>query len=108
MNQPEHSKEKKTIFSKIKLGLLFLPAILIFLPANFFDNGQTVCISKLLLNVECFGCGMTRAIQHAIHLEFKTAYQYNKLVVIVLPLLLYVYFQEMINFSKKGKNNQND
>lgn len=94
----------KLLINKIKLGFLLLPAGLIFLPANFFDKGKSVCLSKFILNKECWGCGITRAIQHAIHFEFKTAYEFNKLVIVVLPLVIFVYIQELIK-SYKSLNN---
>lgn len=87
-------------------GLLIAPLVLIMLPADFFDTGQSVCLSVVLFDLECYGCGMTRAIQHLIHLDFKSAYAFNKLSVIVVPLLVYVWFTEVytsyIKLRKKG------
>jgi hypothetical protein len=92
-----------SIFRILDFAVVFIPVILIILPVNYFDSGQTICLSQLVLKTQCPGCGITRAIQHAIHLEFKTAFEYNKLVVIVLPLLIYLYFvhlKEMTNQIK--------
>jgi hypothetical protein len=76
-----------------------VPAILLLLPADFFDEGQSVCVSKVLLDIECYGCGMTRAIMHMIHFDFAEAYSYNKLSLIVFPLLAYIwtssFFQDL-------------
>lgn len=80
---------------KIKLGVMLLPLTLFVLPADFFDTGQTVCMSKLVFNITCPGCGMSRAIQHALHFDFINAYHFNKLVVVVLPLLIFVYIKEI-------------
>ena len=52
-------------------GLLLIPLVLIALPADFFDTGQSICLSVVLLDTECYGCGMTRAIQHLVHLDFQ-------------------------------------
>ncbi|UPT68754.1 MAG: DUF2752 domain-containing protein [Sphingobacteriales bacterium JAD_PAG50586_3] len=76
------------------------PLVLLVLPADFFDNGQTVCLSVLLFNIKCYGCGITRAVQHLIHFDFATAWEYNKLVVAVVPLLLIVWVQELIRVRK--------
>ncbi|WP_413468664.1 DUF2752 domain-containing protein [Lishizhenia sp.] len=65
-----------------------IPLLLLFLPATYFDEGQSICPSKLLFNKECPGCGITRSVQHAIHLDFQASWDYNKLIIIVLPLLL--------------------
>lgn len=86
------------------LVLLILPLILFLLPAHFFDKGQSVCLSVLLFDTTCYGCGITRAVQHAIHFDFKTAYTYNKLVVVVLPLLIYVWSVEVFKLYRRLKN----
>jgi hypothetical protein len=66
--------------------ILMLPFLLLFLPVEFFDKGQSICPSKLLLNVECMGCGLTKAVMHFIHLDFKSAYDYNILSFVIVPV----------------------
>jgi hypothetical protein len=74
----------------IKLILLILiPITLLILPANFFDNGKSVCLSVMLLDIECYGCGITRAIMHLLHFDLEEAFYYNILSFIVLPILIY-------------------
>ena len=75
--------------------LILIPLILIFLPANFFDSGNSICLSVLFFDQECYACGMTRAIQHLIHLDFSKAIFFNKLSILVLPLLIISYFKEI-------------
>ncbi len=91
--------------NKIKLsGLIVIPILLLLLPASFFDEGQSVCLSVLLLDIECYGCGMTRAIMHIIHFDFSTAWTYNKIAFIVFPIMAYLYieffFKELEVFKK--------
>ena len=85
-------------------GLMLIPIVLLVLPSNYFDNGQSVCVSVLLFDQECYGCGMTRGIQHLLHLDFLTAYEFNKLSLIVLPLLIYLWFNELRRTYKMIKN----
>ncbi len=61
---------------------------LLILPADYFDTGSPMCVSVLLLGKECYGCGMTRAVQHLIHFDFESAYHFNKLSFVVFPLLV--------------------
>jgi len=76
----------------IKLILLILiPITLLILPANFFDDGKSVCLSVMLLDIECYGCGITRAIMHLIHFDLEEALYYNTLSFIVLPLLIFTW-----------------
>jgi hypothetical protein len=83
----------KELFSRRQKGFFFLAllaaagVVLLILPADYFDNGTAVCLSVVLLDKQCYGCGMTRAIQHLIHFEFAEAYAYNKLSFIVAPML---------------------
>ena len=44
---------------------------------------DSICLSLFLFDTECYACGMTRAIQHLIHFDFLTGYNYNKLSIIV-------------------------
>jgi hypothetical protein len=67
--------------------IVSFPVILFWLPKNYFDQGQSLCISVLLFDTRCWGCGLTRGIMHLIHFDFETAATYNKLSFIVLPLL---------------------
>ena len=98
---------KKSLFNKIYVGgLLLLPFVLIVLPADFFDKGQSLCLSVLLLHQTCPGCGITRAIQHLIHFDFAAAYQFNKLSFIVFPLLIFGWGEEIIRIYRKIKINQ--
>lgn len=99
----------RTIFVVI---LIAAPFLLAFLPGDYFDKGESICISKLLTDEDCPGCGMTRAIQHSLHLEFDVAYSYNKLVVIVLPLLIVVWAKEIYRsvqiIRRKSSDSRND
>ena len=92
---------KKTLLRTYLSVLVIIPIILIILPANYFDQGQSLCLSVLLFEKKCYGCGMTRAIQHLIHFDFDIAWNYNKLSFIVLPVLIISYLKEIKRvFSK--------
>jgi hypothetical protein len=56
-----------------------------------------------MLDKECLGCGLTRATQHFIHFHFISAYNFNKLVFLIAPLLIYFWVKEIIKMYKKIK-----
>jgi hypothetical protein len=68
---------------------------LLILPASYFDEGQSMCLSVILLDKQCYACGMTRAVQHIIHFDFAAAAEYNKLAFIVVPLGIYMVATEI-------------
>jgi hypothetical protein len=62
-----------------------------------------MCLSKILLDKECLGCGLTRATQHFIHFDFISASHFNKLVFVVVPIIVYFWIKEIIKVYKKIK-----
>jgi hypothetical protein len=84
-------------FTISKLFLIvLLPVVLLILPANFFDEGNSICLSKVLFDFECYGCGMTRACMHLIHFDLEEAFAFNMLSFLVLPLLGIVWIKWFI------------
>ena len=85
-------------FSKIKsnncknITLLFayiiLPIILFFIPLEWLNKQHSICLIKNIFGIECYGCGITRAIISGVQLDFIKAIEYNKMVIIVLPLFI--------------------
>jgi len=92
-----HYKKALLIF------LIITPFILLILPKDFFDNGSSLCVSKLLTEKECYACGITRGIMHLIHLDFEKAYEYNMLSFIVFPLLGLIWIQWIVKEYKLYK-----
>lgn len=81
--------------------LLLAPPVLWLLPAGFFDNGQTICPSKLFFDIECLGCGMTRAVMHFHHFNFGDAAYYNRGVFIVYPVLVFLWITWVIQAARR-------
>lgn len=96
-------KLQKIIAYFALIGLIVGLIILISLPKDYFDIGESSCLSVQLFGLECYGCGMTRAVQHLIHLDFEKAYSYNWLAFVVLPLGI---FMVIFDALKKIKQNE--
>lgn len=87
--------------------------ILLFLPLLFYIgvqilvhyNSHTICIFKILTGHQCWGCGMTRAFNELFQLHFKEAYSFNPRIVIIAPLLVYIWLSTLIReFQCKYKD----
>lgn len=87
------SEKRRRIITQLwLLALILTPIVLWILPGDFFDNGGLiVCPSKLFLDLECFGCGMTRAVMHFHHFQFDDAVYFNQGVLAVYPALVVVW-----------------
>jgi hypothetical protein len=92
---------KSTIGKKLWLALLIIfPIVLWFLPATYFDEGESICPSKRFFNIDCLGCGMTRAVMHMHHFNFNEALFYNYGVVLCYPILIFVWFKWVLSNCK--------
>jgi hypothetical protein len=80
----------------IRVAILLTPVVLLLLPADFFDQGPVLCPSRLLLEVDCPGCGLTRATQHLLHAEWRTAVEYNPLVLLTTPVLAWLWGKNLL------------
>ncbi len=58
------------------------------------------CIFKALFNIECIGCGMTRALLSAIKLDFVSAFSYHKMFWSLPILVLYFLFDGKVFKNK--------
>jgi hypothetical protein len=93
---------KKIVFyTRISITII-APFVLLLLPADFFDGGESICLSRMLAGVECYACGMTRATMHFIHFNFQQAWDLNKLSFIVVPLLVPLWVKAF--YELKGKS----
>jgi hypothetical protein len=81
---------------------MLAPLVLLLLPATFFDKGDSICLSKLLLGLECYACGLTRATMHFIHFDFQKAWEFNKLSFIVVPMLFPLWLKAF--YEIRGKS----
>lgn len=96
---------KRLIVSILKLtGALLAPVVLLVMPINYFDTGESLCLSKVLFDLECYACGMTRAGMHLLHLDFKGAYDFNPLIYLVAPVAAFGIGMDLRPDFKRVKN----
>ena len=92
---------KKIVFYTRNILTIIAPFVLLLLPSDFFDNGSSICLSKTLAGIECYACGLTRATMHFIHFEFQKAWEYNKLVFVVVPMLFPLWLKAIYEIQNK-------
>ena len=93
---------KKTVFYSRIIITMVTPLVLILLPSDFFDKGESICLSKTLAGMDCYACGLTRATMHFVHFEFQKAWEFNKLSFIVIPMLFPLWLKSF--YEIRGKS----
>lgn len=77
----------------------------LFLANLSLKSNHSFCLIKLIFGHECWGCGLTRAFAALGRLDFKGAYEFNHLIVIVAPLLFILWFCMIKNEFYHTKKN---
>jgi hypothetical protein len=85
-------------------GLFLLPFLFSFFSLDKLDERQSICLFKNIFGIDCYGCGITKAIISAVQLDFVRAFSYNKLIIVVMPLIIYLWVKEIIQRAKVLKN----
>ncbi|HAK10756.1 MAG TPA: hypothetical protein DIW54_00760 [Chitinophagaceae bacterium] len=101
----KYSKAKflHTLNLSLLVFYILFPVVIILLPENYFDSGESICLSKLLFDFECYACGLTRGCKHLLHLNFEKAYEYNMLSFVALPAISLVWLKSAYEQFKKVK-----
>ena len=85
--------------AKIKrIGWLLLPLLVYVIPRQCWFEGESLCLVKALSGgkIECWGCGITRAVVSVMYLDFGAAWDYNRAVVVVFPLMAFMWAKEVL------------
>ena len=86
------------IINKYFIKILLLLSIpLIVLNNNIFGitTGSTTCIFNNILGINCFGCGITHAVIEAVNGNFVQSINYNFNVIIVFPVLIFLWCKQL-------------
>jgi hypothetical protein len=91
---------KKTLQIGKLCALFVLPFLLSLSSLDRLEGKHSLCLFKNLFGIECYGCGITKAVIASIQLDFVRAFNYNKLIVLVMPLMIYLWGKEVIKGVK--------
>lgn len=82
------------------VALLSVALVVALFPMESMDEGSTLCLWTNLTGKNCYGCGISRAIIYFFRGDFTTAFHYNRLVILVAPLLLFYWLKQLLLSSK--------
>jgi hypothetical protein len=81
-----------------------IPLVLIILPKDFFNHGPAFSVFAWLGAQDfSYSTGMTRSVMHIIHLDFETAWEFNKVAFVAFPLISILWLIGFIKETKRFK-----
>lgn len=87
------------------IAVALLPLALYFIPReSFMTHTHTLCLVHNLTGEECWGCGMSRALMSLLYLDFESAWAYHRGVVVVAPILLWLWVKWIYRLVKQINN----
>lgn len=79
----------------LSVGILYLVSILLF-------DVKIPCPINRVTGLLCPGCGITRMIVSIVKLDFVSAFHYNQLLFVTLPVICAVYVSGVVRYIKSG------
>jgi len=95
-------RDRFSVILKSSLVLVII-AILYLIPKTFLMNFIPRCLFNIAFKIDCLGCGTSRAVWHLLRFELSEAFQYNKLIVITFPLLIFCITKWIFDIKKIDK-----
>ncbi len=86
------------------LFLISIPLIALIGGDIELDGKPTICLFNNILDRECLGCGITKAILSLIKGQLNQAVHYNFSVIFVFPILLTVWIKKIFQSYKLLSN----
>jgi hypothetical protein len=78
---------------RLTVGLIWLTIAIGSTYLFIFEPGKSgfflVCPFYAITGLACPGCGTTRGLHHLLHGDVVTAFRFNPLMMLMLPILLY-------------------
>ena len=94
---------KKRLLKVLIINTLIILLLISYYYLNKYFHIGIPCLFYKITNLKCPGCGITRMLFSIIKLDFKSAFFYNPVVFILLPILaFYIFYQEYIYITKKN------
>lgn len=86
------------------VAIALAPLCIYLVPRGWiFSEEHPICLIRNITGHECPGCGMTRALTSLCYLDFAGAWSYNRGVIVVAPLLAYVWVKWIVRTAKNAK-----
>ena len=100
---PFNKDMKKRLAAEISIVSVIFAAGLVYFFVVTLTPFKIPCLFHELTGYMCPGCGVTRMIISMARLDFYSAFGYNKLLFVTMPVILYLVFSVERKYVVTGK-----
>lgn len=93
---------KQRLHKLLKLYLILLTFGFCYYCFTQLTHLSVPCLFHEVTHLSCPGCGITRLILHAVKFEWAKAFACNPGLVIISPLLFYLFILESVTYVRYG------
>jgi hypothetical protein len=87
--------KKKARALALMVGILAAMGWLAYVPPDRLDELPRLCLWARVLGRPCPGCGTTHALGALLHGQFRRAWDYNRNVILVAPVLAWIWIGQL-------------
>jgi len=98
------SRSKRLIRAITIATLIGIPVAFAMVPVDQVSAGPTLCLHKRFTGNDCMGCGMTRAFSALLHGDLWRAWDFNRGVIVVAPLIAWLWFRELLRHVRAWRH----
>lgn len=99
-----NNKSSKNI--RIALVICISITICILLPVLYTLKIKGIikldCVTYTYFGITCPACGITRMVGSILQRDFKSAFMYNQVMMILIPYMIYIYVYGVYQYIKYG------
>ena len=95
--------KKRLIRVVRRYGILLLVGLAYYVFVSLTNIGIP-CPVRLITGFQCPGCGISRMLMSLVRLDLAAAFQYNPVVLLTLPIILFFVIRSDIDYVRTGKN----
>lgn len=88
---------------ELKKTIILIVSVALYIIFIRISNIRIPCFFHNFTGFLCPACGITRSIEALLNGYIQSAFEYNKALFILMPVILSIFLIEEIRYIKKGK-----
>ena len=93
---------KARLLRIVKRDVILLTIGILYFVFISLTNIGIPCPFRLVMGLQCPGCGISRMLAALVRLDFVAAFRYNPVILLTSPILLFAFIRSDIDYIRTG------